>query len=399
MNVQTKYRFAISIKSYRKLWLQVHLYFGLTLGALLAVVGLTGSLIVFWQSIDAALNPGLFESTAGCSEAIYRPLDELITAIRSHAPDKGQLRSLSYPNPERPLFTATFAVPAPGADWDNRYSVFVDPCSGEVKGPRFLDSQLQIWGGPLIMVINRIHVSLLLNFPGLWLGNYLLSFGSALLMCSIVIGAYLWWPRNGRWLSVLKFKRNSSAERLNYDLHKTFGIATGLLLLISLFTGIHMYSPWTNWIDQSVNLLSPVTRITAAPILSQPIPGKQAISAGQAVSIAKVIFPDGHPVELSLPESERGVYLINLKTTSVWGSEVSIDQYSGKALQLYTPNNATAGDHFLGWLFPLHTGQAFGLPGRIVVLFLGLFPMALYVTGFIRWRQKSNVVNKRKAAR
>lgn len=247
MKAKTNNHFLHPIKTYRKVWLQIHLYLGLTMGAMLAVVGLTGSLIVFWQPIDAALNPVLFESTAGCTESAYRPLDELIIAVRSRVPAQGQLRSLFFPNPERPLFTATYHVPAPGADWDDRYSVFIDPCSGAVKGSRFLDSQLQPWGGPLIKVINRIHTSLLLNFPGLWLGNHLLSFGSAFLMCSILIGFYLWWwPRNGRWLAALKFKRNASSERFNYDLHKTFGIAAGLLLLISLFTGIHMYNPGRN---------------------------------------------------------------------------------------------------------------------------------------------------------
>ncbi len=278
---------------YRKLWLQVHIYIGLTFGGMFAVIGLTGSLIVFWQPIDAALNPVLFEKTSGCAEAAYRPLDELIEAINSHAPAKGQLRSLFFPDPERGLFTATFHVPAPGADWDDRYSVFVDPCSGVVRGPRFLDSQLKAWGGSLIKVINRIHVSLLLNFPGLWLGNHLLSFGSVLLMVSILIGGYLWWPRNGRWLKALTFKRNASAERLNYDLHKTFGILTGLLLLINLFTGIHMYSPWTDWIDHSVNQLSPVTRLVSAPAHSQLIPDKQVISAGLAVKIARDSIPGG----------------------------------------------------------------------------------------------------------
>ena len=389
MEAKTNHHFLHPLKTYRRLWLKIHLYLGLTLGAMLAVVGLTGSLIVFWQPIDAALNPALFEQSAGCTEGTYRPLDELIVAGNSAAPANGQLRSLFYPNPERRLFTATYHVPVPGADWNDRYSVFIDPCSGAVTGTRFLDSQLRPWGGPLIKVINRIHTSLLLNFPGLWLGNHLLSFGSVLLIASIVIGIYLWWPRNGRWKNALKFKRNAGIERFNYDLHKTVGISAGLLLLISLFSGIHMYSPWAELIDRGVNLFSPVTRLQSVPIFFQPTTvEKQIISPEQAVRIATGSISSGHPISFSLPSDERGVYSISLETDAVWDSEVSVDQYSGKVLQLYTPSNATAGDHFLGWLFPLHTGRAFGLPGRILVLVLGLVPTVLYVTGFIRWRQK-----------
>lgn len=149
-----------------------------------------------------------------------------------------------------------------------------------------------------------------------------------------------------------------------------------------------MNSPWTDWIDHSVNRLTPVSRLASAPMLSQAPSIHQVISAEQAVTIAKNTIPGGHPVALSFPEDEKGVYSISLKTIAVWDSEVRIDQYSGKVLQLYTPSNATVGDHILGWLFPLHTGQAFGLPGRIFILALGLVPTVLYVTGLIRWLQK-----------
>jgi hypothetical protein len=174
----------------RKVWLKVHRYLGLTLGAMFAVIGLTGSLIVFWQPLDALLNPDLFKTTTRCALSLYRPLDDIVAAAQSHAPANGKLRSLSFPNPERPVFTAAYEAPAPGTDWDDRYIVFVEPCNGLVTGSRFYDSQLKPLGGPLMGVVIRIHSSLLLNFPGLWLGNYLISFGSVFIACSILIGVY-----------------------------------------------------------------------------------------------------------------------------------------------------------------------------------------------------------------
>ncbi|WP_019866464.1 PepSY-associated TM helix domain-containing protein [Methylovulum miyakonense] len=374
-------------KKHRKLWLQIHLYLGLTLGAMFALIGLTGSLIVFWQPLDAALNPVLLKTNSACIESAYRPLDQLLAAAQNYIPAPGQLGSVSFPNVERPLYTLWYQMPAPEAEWNDRYTLYIDPCNGTVTGPRLWESQLRPWAKPLMGIILKIHTSLMLNFPGLWLGNYLLSFGSALLMGSIVVGVYLWWPRIDRWLVALKIKRNASAERLNYDLHKTFGIFASLLLLVSLFSGIHMYKPWTEWIDHSVNALSSVTRLAATPI-SQTSPEKQPISAEQAVNIAKASVPNGQPVSLSLPENSQSVYSVSLATGAAWESDVLVDQYSGNILQRYSPETATFGDHLLGWLFPLHTGRAFGLAGRILILFLGLIPTVLYVTGFIRWRQK-----------
>jgi uncharacterized iron-regulated membrane protein len=50
------------VKRARRVWLGVHRWLGLGLGAVLALIGLTGSVIVFDHAIDAWLNPRLFTS-------------------------------------------------------------------------------------------------------------------------------------------------------------------------------------------------------------------------------------------------------------------------------------------------------------------------------------------------
>jgi uncharacterized iron-regulated membrane protein len=48
----------------------------------------------------------------------------------------------------------------------------------------------------------------------------------------------------------------------------------------------------------------------------------------------------------------------------------------------------TAGETFMEWLYPLHSGEAFGDVGRPITLLIGLTPLILFVTGFMRWRGK-----------
>lgn len=50
-------------RSWRQLWLSIHLYLGLFIGALLVILGLTGSIAVFWAEIDEWLNPELLTVT------------------------------------------------------------------------------------------------------------------------------------------------------------------------------------------------------------------------------------------------------------------------------------------------------------------------------------------------
>jgi hypothetical protein len=47
-----------------------------------------------------------------------------------------------------------------------------------------------------------------------------------------------------------------------------------------------------------------------------------------------------------------------------------------------------AGDKFLTWIFPLHTGTAFGLPGRVVIAGTGVGLVAMLVSGFYVWGVK-----------
>jgi uncharacterized iron-regulated membrane protein len=52
------------------------------------------------------------------------------------------------------------------------------------------------------------------------------------------------------------------------------------------------------------------------------------------------------------------------------------------------PGEGTAGDRFLRLMFPLHSGQIAGLPGRILVAFLGLVVATLSVSGVVIFARK-----------
>ena len=369
----------------RRVSVTFHLYVGLIVGAVLVIAGLTGSLIVFWQPIDAALNPELLAPDGACTESASRSVDELVAAVRAKLPPGGHLSSVDLPDHERPLLWAWYRIPAPQAGWDDTYTLFVRPCSGAVTGPRLWNSQQRPWGGPLMSALIQLHTSLWLNEGSILLGHHLLSFGSVLLMGAILAGYYLWWPSQSRWTSAFTINRGARGRRLHYDLHKVVGATAGGLLLLSLFTAIHMYEPWTQVIDSGVNLLSPVADLDAPPSMSDPLAGGASISTGMALEIAMAKLPGARPVSIEFPSDEHGVYLVTLDTDAVWKTQISIEQYSGAVLRVQGPHAASAGDHVLGWLFPLHTGQAFGLPGRILMVVLGLVPACLYITGLILW--------------
>lgn len=69
-------------------------------------------------------------------------------------------------------------------------------------------------------------------------------------------------------------------------------------------------------------------------------------------------------------------------------SKVWIDQYSGEVVAVEDPEKFTGGETFFNLMWPLHNGEAFGLPGRILWCLTGLVPLVLYITGLTVWLRK-----------
>jgi uncharacterized iron-regulated membrane protein len=63
-------------KVWRKVWLNLHLYIGLLGGALFVLTSLTGSLLVFYKTIDEWMNPEQLVRTAGAD----LPLNQIVAA-------------------------------------------------------------------------------------------------------------------------------------------------------------------------------------------------------------------------------------------------------------------------------------------------------------------------------
>ena len=60
-----------------------HLYLGIIAGAIVAFVGVTGSILVFQDEIDRALNPNLFEVIA---QKQKMPIEDIVPLIKKNYP-------------------------------------------------------------------------------------------------------------------------------------------------------------------------------------------------------------------------------------------------------------------------------------------------------------------------
>jgi len=88
----------LTLKSRRKLWLKVHLYLGLVVGAVFVLIGLTGSLLAFESALDERLNSTLMTVSSDRENKDYLPPDVLVASGLSALPANGNALSLALSN-------------------------------------------------------------------------------------------------------------------------------------------------------------------------------------------------------------------------------------------------------------------------------------------------------------
>lgn len=373
------------LKSRRKIWLQVHLWLGLALGFFIAVFGLTGSILVFYSEIKELMNPDVVTVTVPSEQAVYKPLGNIVSAAKSAMPADAVNATITYPRNDEAAFRFRFLQPV-GKDIKESWEVFVNPYTAQVTGKQITTRSDKFIPFTFIDFVFELHYALLLGEDP---GYLIVSVMAALLIISVLSGLILWWPLTGKWLKALTIKRKASAERFNFDLHKTTGFYSTVVLIPVLFSGIYMNVP--EHVVPVLELFSPVTY--RYWFKSKPIGINPPITLEDAVKVADQRYPEGRAVRFYIPKSATATYTVckdhiqDPRSFNHWRCVV-IDQYSGAILDVDDPATGTAGEVFINWQWPLHSGQAFGWTGRILVFLSGLACPILFVTGLIRWQHK-----------
>jgi len=362
-------------KALRKFWLQLHFYVGLIAGGLFVLSSLTGSLLVFYKTIDGWLNPE--QRLIRPAEAI-QPLERIVAAARTPHPEWPHPDNLTFPLHDRDTFQAWFRVPGRTPDEFHWHVVTVDPYNGRVLSERQ-------WGTYLVSFVYELHKSLLLNETG----EVLVGIVACLLMLSAGSGLYLWWPTQGNWRRACSFKPGTSIIRRHYDLHKLAGVVSAIALLLLAGTGIYLAFPGA--VVPIVKLFSPV-RDEPVQTASRPaVPaGIDPLPLEQVTAIAQRTLPEAAVTWLGFPAGAEGLYSVGLRQPgevreTEGQSQVWIDPYSGAVLHVQDWRHFTGGETLVAWLFPLHNGEALGLTGRWIVFATGFVPPLLYVTALRMW--------------
>lgn len=370
----------------RHFWLNIHLILALVFGLFFVILGLTGSANVFYFSLEELELP----TVQAPADAQMVNLDEIIQTLNIKHPEKTGKWNLLLPDYGNDYIWAAYPKPPETAnELFAPFRVLFHPYTGEIFAEHY-------WGKTFWTLVYEAHAALMMGKVGPNIGRFFFQtvcFLGIPLFISTVTGLYLWWPHWARIKQALTIKRGASVERLCFDLHKTVGFYSALVLLILAFTGFSFAH--SDYLKPVIRLFSSVKErhLKDPEVKSIVTDHAQPISVNAAIAIANTVFPTAKLRGLSTPDGKEGVYAIYKMQAGEANhraarSKVWIDQYSGKVLAIQDPNQFTAGETFLNVMWPLHSGEALGFTGRLLWFLIGFAPLVLYVTGIMRWLQK-----------
>lgn len=357
------------------------------LGLLFVFAGLTGSVLVFHRTIDAWLNPAMLTLTEPTE---IRPLHELLALLKEATPDLPAPTYLDLPQTGTDVVHAWYRLRTDPGQKPRKLEVLLHPGTGEMLGRRE-------YGTDIISMVYGLHREWLSGNAG----ETAVGMVGITLVFSIGTGVYLWWPKPGHFYSA--FRRPSTASRLQqyYYRHKMTGIIGAVVLVLVSCSGI--FIEFHEWLTPVINLVSPVAE-GEPPVFSRGGTGNPPISAQQALNRSRQRFPDAEVKFIMLPQGPDTVYAVGMRTPNEVlktgaSSGVWIDQYSGELLAVRDWAEFTAGETFVAWMFPLHNGEAFGFPGRLLVCVSGFVPLILYVTALRMWWVKRQALRRQRSHR
>ncbi|MCD8742233.1 PepSY domain-containing protein [Mucilaginibacter roseus] len=370
--------------SHQKRWFgKWHVYLGIIAGFIIAFVGVTGSILVFREEIDAALNPQLF---------VVKPSGHKIppAILLPRFQQEHPAYKISYLAADDTKATATYEAYNAATEQE----IFINPYTGSICGIRKHDSGF-------VGIVTELHRTLLIPVAG----RYIVGLAAICLLILTASGLRLWVPQKLKQLKVaLLIKRRASLKRQNYDLHRVVGLYSSPVVFVLALTGvcitfsvvvIPMLFLCSGESPQGVQQLLGAKSHYQAGVKPMPLT--------ELVKNAEAAMPGAKVLGYAVPKDTTASYRFDMLSEGLPRSgkrEMALlDQYTGKLLLNSRTDFPEVGNAYLSWLAPLHYGTFGGLPTQILALLGGLMPAVLFISGIAIWwprfkKQRNKPVQK-----
>ncbi len=347
----------------RAFLVRLHRYLSLACAVLWLVQALTGVLLVYRLEIYDALIPGA-----------QQPIDMAAvdrTLIRLERDNPGWTRNSIWASGSN-AYRFDIVLDTPDGS-RNRYwrvdgagqVLQVGPVSEDGGGSHFFNT------------LTRLHYTLFLGDTGRWI----IAVSGILLISNIVIALKMAWPRKGQALNALKPTGRGHLRAKLFSWHRAVGLwlAFPAMLMVLFGVGEDFEDEIGGWLGAKAD----------GPEAAQVAVTTPAVGLNAAIKAALPLYPAAAISGIGFPSADAPWYTITLRQaaepvkaygrTKVW---VGMD---GHVLKTHDPLKASAAGRFIKFLYPAHTGEAFGLLGRALAFVIGLWLLGMGALGVAMW--------------
>lgn len=372
---------------FKKTLFQLHWFFGITAGLILAVMGITGATVSFQDELLNLLNPSVLK-VEKLDSGTLAPA-ELVRRVEA---TEGKQVSMLWVGVDSDSAARIFFTPPPG---ERRGQLrYVDPYTGtyqgDASGQGFFDLMLQL------------HRFLAMGQTG----RQITGACTLMLIFFCLSGLYLRWPRQAlNWRAWLTLDWAKKGRSFNWDLHSVAGTWCMIFYLLAALTGLSWSYEWYNKGLQKLFSDSPNSqqrkggRGQPGPAGPAPVADYDAIwatiqqAAGPQLSLYNVRMPPvaGQPATV--------FYLRSDSPHERAFNQIVLDPVTGviKQHQRYADKSYKA--QLLTSIYALHVGSYWGLPGRILVTIASLSMPLFFITGWLLYLDRRRKKRQIKQAR
>jgi uncharacterized iron-regulated membrane protein len=361
------------VKRFRRLLFWLHLFCGVTAGAVILIMSATGVILALkpqlqnWVDRDA-------RSVTPQSERLG--VQALIGAVEAARP-KSSPQSLTVSRD--PALAATVNLGRAG-------NLYVNPYTGAVTGSSSVRTS------EFFQSMTNWHRYLAMSGEGRATGRSLTGFSNAAFLILALSGLYIWWPKQFARRSlkpILWFRRTSTGRARDFNWHNTIGFWCLVPIVIMTVSGVVISYPWASDL---------VYRVTGSPVpvRAQRDGGGATREGGTPAPVmpaeldriwarAETQVPTWSILTMRLPAREGAPVSFTITDGGHWNafarSTLTVSSTTGEVVQWQPYEASSAGQKARGWLRFAHTGELGRLPGQIVAGVGSLGGVFLVYTG------------------
>ena len=372
---------------FKKTLFQLHWFFGITAGLVLALMGITGATVSFQDELLNLLNPSVLKVEKLDSGVL--PPAELVRRVEA---TEGKQVSMMWVGVDSGTAARIFFTPPAG---ERRGQLrYIDPYTGayqgDASGQGFFDLMLQL------------HRFLAMGQTG----RQITGACTLMLIFFCLSGLYLRWPRKAlNWRAWLTLDWAKKGRSFNWDLHAVAGTWCMIFYLLAALTGLSWSYEWYNKGLQKLFSDAPNSeqrkggRGKPGPAGPAPVADYDAIwasiqkAAGPGLSMYNVRMPPaaGQPATV--------FYLLNSSPHERAFNMISLDPATGVVKKHDRFEDKSYKAQLLGSIYALHVGSYWGLTGRILVTIASLTMPLFFITGWLLYLDRRRKKRQIKQAR